>query len=63
VTTASPGEGMQANPDGDRVYGRIVAARTEGGVAQPSAALDKLPEYAYRAAILVVMVLLLWTVA
>lgn len=54
---------MQANPDGDRVYGRIVAARTEGGVAQPSAALDKLPEYAYRAAILVVMVLLLWTVA
>jgi hypothetical protein len=50
---------MQANPNSDRVSGK----GSWKGAAGPSAALNKLPEYAYRAAILVVIVLLLWTVA
>lgn len=50
---------MQANPNSDR----LSRERSWGGAADPSEALNKLPEYAYRAAILVVIVLLLWTVA
>jgi hypothetical protein len=46
---------MQAIPNGDRV--------SERHAADSPAALNKLPEYAYRAAILVAMMLLLWTVA
>ena len=50
---------MQAHPKRDHVFG----SSAKGGSADPSSALNRLPEYAYRAAILVVMVLLLWTVA
>jgi hypothetical protein len=63
VTAASWEEGMQANPNGDRVCDRGCRERGSEGAADPSAALNKLTEYAYRAAILAVMVLLLWTVA
>jgi hypothetical protein len=54
VTAARREEGMQANPNKDRLSGTAV---------RPSATFEKLPEYAYRAAILAVMMLLLWTVA
>jgi hypothetical protein len=55
---------MQANPNGDRVSDRVrrKGAR-EAAAARRLTAFDKLPEYAYRAAILVAMVLLLWTAA
>jgi hypothetical protein len=50
---------MQANSNraglSDRISGKDAADMSVG--------LDKLPEYAYQAAILVVIVLLLWTVA
>jgi hypothetical protein len=45
---------MHANPHTDHLSGK--------GAAEPSAAISKLPEYAYRAAILLAMMLLLWTV-
>lgn len=48
---------MQANSNRAGLSDRIPEK------ADVSAGLDKLPEYAYQAAILVVMVLLLWTVA
>jgi hypothetical protein len=54
LTAASREEGMQANPHTDHLSGK--------GAAEPSAAISKLPEYAYRAAILLAMMLLLWTV-
>jgi len=50
---------MQAHPKRDHVFGRSARA----GAADPSSALNRMPEYVYRAGILVVMVLLLWTVA
>jgi hypothetical protein len=46
---------MQAYPNTDRTSAKQTA--------DPSGAPSKLPEYAYRAATLAVMVLLLWTVA
>jgi hypothetical protein len=52
---SSRGGSMQANPNTDHL--------SEKGAVRPSIALNKLPEYAYRAAILLAMMLLLWTVA